>query len=1146
MVISFMSLFPQDIFSETLVTDISGLEVDYTGGSWSAVGSTFSGSATGTAQGSCSDAASETSTLTLKNVSGGRALLSFDHTKPVVGSEGYVMIDGAEVTEAGNFTKELANDESISIEMLSGSPGANTSSIQLSNVSMTLIRDVTVTFASPLGSGTYSVNGMPVDEEKIITQLSTLPFELEAKAAEGYKLEGWYSTSGNRFISSDELLTAFFDVDQTVYPVFITDSCPVWDVGGQWYTELGDAISYASSYEGSKIVLISDGTLAAGTYTIPDGTTLLIPYEVTGALNTTVPDAFRSTPAIEPSVYRTLTMEPYTKIVVNGSLCVNAKVNSNNNHYTGATSGKYGCIDMGEGCSIELVSGSELYCWGYIYGNGSITAFPGSAVYEPFEIGDVRGGTATMTMNNNLQRVLPFQQYYIQNIEVPLTIMCGATEYAVGTVTVQNDTETPTVAFIGPEETSLFQLVSGSFTKTYDPETDRVYYDINGDSNINSVSLDVGLSVDTLKYVLPLMQNTVFNIVSGTTAVRQSVYMIPGCEMKVSQGASLIIAAETDFYVYDRDEYVGNGFVFSNTDLKSSFYQPDRSDVNVFTVDKMVDAKLDVSGKLTVEGNLYTTASGANVTSSSVNGKISFANAPLSSSTVYQVTQGGEGGTEVYYHEIPVTAPQLCNGVIGVTVDPKYTPTEGTAAGGYFSYCIVEDKWHEGDPCEANYELIYWTWADDYSSASATFIEATSGYEVTINAAVTTKITEPTCETEGQTVYTAAVTLRGKTYTDAKTVTADALGHDWAAVTYSWASDNSYVKALKACGRDHSHDVEETVSTTSEVTIAPGCETEGARTYTAVFTKTEFTTQTKTVTIPAAGHIWQEITYTWASDNSSCTALKACSRDHSHDISEDATVSSSVTLEPTITEPGIMTFTAVFTDPEFETQIRNVEIPVKEVASIMISDMPKTEYAVGEDLDVTGGTILVTYADGDTGLIDMTREMVYGFDTSEEGERSLVVRYGGAETTYIINVIKVDISVIPFGSEAFREGDNYFIDGNTVTVIYELPCKIGYFDEELGCYVAIPASVNLDGSYSFTAPRRVTEVVLVVKGDADGDGNFSNYDVTLAKAAGMGRLQSYSPLQKFATDMNSDGDFTNYDVTLMKAVVMGRIEGSWI
>ena len=103
MVISCMYLFPQEIFAATLTTDISGLTADYTNGTWTASGTTLNGSATGTAQGSCSNATSETSTLTLKNSSGSIAQLSFDYAKPTIGSGGHVKIDGTAVTAASGI-----------------------------------------------------------------------------------------------------------------------------------------------------------------------------------------------------------------------------------------------------------------------------------------------------------------------------------------------------------------------------------------------------------------------------------------------------------------------------------------------------------------------------------------------------------------------------------------------------------------------------------------------------------------------------------------------------------------------------------------------------------------------------------------------------------------------------------------------------------------------------------------------------------------------------------------------------------------------------------------------------------------------------------------------------------------------------------
>ena len=72
-----------------------------------------------------------------------------------------------------------------------------------------------------------------------------------------------------------------------------------------------------------------------------------------------------------------------------------------------------------------------------------------------------------------------------------------------------------------------------------------------------------------------------------------------------------------------------------------------------------------------------------------------------------------------------------------------------------------------------------WKWNDDYT-ASATFTCGNDASHVeTVNAAVTNEVTtEATCEADGVRTYTAKVTFEGKEYTDTKTETLPATGHD--------------------------------------------------------------------------------------------------------------------------------------------------------------------------------------------------------------------------------------------------------------------------------------------------------------------------------------------------------------------------------
>ena len=695
-----------DVFN--LDSGIDGLSASYEtdNGSWSVSGTTFSGSATGNNSDDCGAAGSMTNTLTLKNVSGSKGLLSFDYAEPSLASGGYVLVDGEEVTSSGSFSKELEDEETAVVVIFSGDSGALTSSIDLLNVSFVQEIEVDITFLPSREGGTYFVNGNEITEETVISQSSLQGLCLDAVPDEGYKLQGWYSQTLGRFLYSSASVNAYFDVSQTVYPVFAVDTRPVWMVGDQRFTDLNEAIACSEDTGESTIVMHSSGTLETGTYTVPAGKTLLVPCDLVNTVSIPQPDIYDATAAFNPVAFRTLTMSEGTNLIVNGNLNINGKLNSNNNGYSGVTSGNYGYVIMDIGSSITVGDGGNLYCWGYISGAGSIYASAGSGIYEPFEICDLRGGTVTQTMNTNPQRVLPFQQYYAQNIEVPLTLEYGAIENLVGSVSVNGSISRPVLSFVGHEGKCLFKLSpEASFTKRYDPISDRTYYTVAGDAAVSKVMIDVSVRYYSEDFVLPLMQNTSIEIISGTTTLKQDLYMLPGCEITVDRGAQLSIYQDNKLFILDRDEYIGNGFVYGGPDMVPSFYQPDREDVNIFTPDKMTDAKLDINGQVTVDGEMLTSVSGGCITSSGAEGKIIFNSAPVSGTQMYQVVQTG---TSISYSAVPVCAPLLCNGAMGTTPEYEYTETEGSEAGTKFSYCADEDIWHEGEPCSSPITVDAW------------------------------------------------------------------------------------------------------------------------------------------------------------------------------------------------------------------------------------------------------------------------------------------------------------------------------------------------------------------------------------------------------------------------------------------------------
>ena len=75
------------------------------------------------------------------------------------------------------------------------------------------------------------------------------------------------------------------------------------------------------------------------------------------------------------------------------------------------------------------------------------------------------------------------------------------------------------------------------------------------------------------------------------------------------------------------------------------------------------------------------------------------------------------------------------------------------------------------------------------------------------------------------------------------------------------------------------------------------------------------------------------------------------------------------------------------------------------VTSISLSKLPeKLEYFLFEELDITGGEVLVTFNDGSTGEISLTEEMVTGFDSATVGTKTVTVTYECFTTAFTVTV----------------------------------------------------------------------------------------------------------------------------------------------
>ena len=129
-------------------------------------------------------------------------------------------------------------------------------------------------------------------------------------------------------------------------------------------------------------------------------------------------------------------------------------------------------------------------------------------------------------------------------------------------------------------------------------------------------------------------------------------------------------------------------------------------------------------------------------------------------------------------------------------------------------------------------------------------------------------------------------------------------------------------------------------------------------------------------------------------------------------VIEDCTITGFDSSSPAESQTITVTY-GEFTDT-FTVEIRKKLEPIEVVVeSIAIGNLPKTEYKIGEWLETTGGTFVVTYTDGTTKTVDMEPGHISGFQSAMDagvGTRTLKVVYveNGirVNTTFEITITK--------------------------------------------------------------------------------------------------------------------------------------------
>ena len=802
---------------------------------WSASGTQIVGLATGTG-GTCGDT-HYNSTLTITNKKNTKATLSFDYT--IEQNSGKIQVDGTEVSSGASFTKELAANESVKVYIKSGSTSAATK-ITMTNMALVSNAIATVTF-QPAENGSYTVDGKAITEAYTNTQSSMTAYQLVATPAAGYQFMGWYNVTEGKYINTAPKAALNIENDCTITARFVSKELALFETGGQRFDDLNDAIKEAQKKLPATIALVSSGKIT-GNYTIPSKVTLLIPFDEAKTCYTTTPAPTSSQAGAK--VFRTLTMSEGASLTVNGAISVGGQYLAAAGGGQGRIVGPYGSIKMESGSTIDVKSGGALYAWGFVSGSGAVTVQSGGSVYEWYQILDFRGGTASDNIGN---KVFPFNQYAVQNVEVPLTLYAGASETVYSGVDALGGIKPTSIPFIGNK--GMFNIVSGSLTKAYDGATDRIHYTIDGEAELNSLNLKLaGMSASSSSYVLPLTNNMTINLNTGSKlTINQTAALLPGVETTIAKDAELVVSSGKSIYIYDVDEWGGYCGTYSKQFIPA-VYAPGRTGSRA----PLADVKVDVNGTLTAIGGIYTTQSGADICSSAGTGVYNQQGGPGTETVTYQYTQSGKSVTA---HKIPITAAKLHN------ADGTYTETKTANAGDTINY--VSGVWGGKEPKELTVTFE--------ANGSAEYpVEGTMAPQTVLEkTAAPLNVNTFTREGYNFLNWNTAADGTGTSYADKATVNLT----ENTTLYAQWEDNHSLTKVINKkdatctedgytgdtvcaiCGKEITKGkaIPATGHSWNEgkVTTEPTCEGKGERTYTCT---NEGCGATKTDEIPAKGH----------------------------------------------------------------------------------------------------------------------------------------------------------------------------------------------------------------------------------------------------------------------------------------------------
>ena len=204
-----------------------------------------------------------------------------------------------------------------------------------------------------------------------------------------------------------------------------------------------------------------------------------------------------------------------------------------------------------------------------------------------------------------------------------------------------------------------------------------------------------------------------------------------------------------------------------------------------------------------------------------------------------------------------------------------------------------------------------------------------------------------------------------------------------------------------------------------------------------------------------------------------------------------------------------------------------------------IYSMPKTEYSLGESLDIEDAKLKVVYKDNTEKLVDITSSMLSGFDPNTLGVQYIKVYYENKSTVFTVTVSRSSVSgvelVIPDENVNYIEGQLLRTEGTYL--------QISFFD---GSVERINVTREMCSGYD--AYELGSQIISVV-GYLDGVEYTSSFVVTVVERELTGIEVTTAPTKQIYYVGDSVLDFTGgvlflkYDSGYSEYIDMADVNG---